>query len=131
MGAIASVSTHMKTPALALTLLAATALHADQKPSKDYPVSVLVRCNRLRMHHGTDVQQIGVVIDGKPYEFVGEAGAGILSPGTYQARIADPNFRQRRVDPWNIDKTYELLLPNGHTWKVALSGVGYDPCTGS
>lgn len=111
-----------------LILLAAITLSATAaKGPKDFPITVTVRCNRLRPHRGAEYQQVGVSIDGKPYEFIGEAEVGMLGPGNYQARLLPPD-KWHKPDGFNLNLAYEILLPSGKTWIVQLSGIGYDPC---
>lgn len=117
----------MKTLAVALALLASLPAFSAPPNPADFPVNIIVRCNRLRPHRGSEYQQIGVTIDGKPYEFIGEAEAGMLAPGTYKARIYHRSYWYKQ-EAHNIDMMYELLLPNHKTWTVQLSGIGYDPC---
>lgn len=106
-----------------VAVLALPAVAAKPDPT-DYTLKVQVRCNRIRYPHGNGAQQMGVTIEGKPYELTGESEAGMLRPGKYQARLKS----QHADKPYNIDDQYELLLPDGKTWTVILTGVGFDPC---
>lgn len=115
--------------ALALLVLWLSAQCYAAPAPKDvsaYTVTIQVRCNRIRYSHQGPYQQIGVTIDGKPYEFTGEAGAGMLRPGIYKAKEIE--HHSRWIGDYNLLMEYEILLPDLKTWKVNLSGLGYDPC---
>ncbi|MBS1815254.1 MAG: hypothetical protein JSS87_10300 [Acidobacteria bacterium] len=116
----------MRNLVLALVLLTALPVLGATPNPADFTVTINVRCNRLRPKHDPfEYQLMGVTIDGKPYEFRTDARLGLLTPGTYKARLMRHRWKPEED---SIDMVYEILLPNKKTLQMELSGMGYDPC---
>jgi len=119
---------------LALLLLSPALASGKVNPA-DYSVPVHVQssrlvtvCHEILAHPfcGTK-QSLGVVIDGKKYEFLGNDDAdAALRTGDYKARLLvhDPSDAAEPVPAYEIDykNTYEFLFPDGKRQKYSVIG---------
>jgi hypothetical protein len=101
---------------LSLLLLCATFAFAAPNPA-DYNITVHVTASSRNWTVGTYSQHLDVIINGRKYQLQGNA-VGVLAPGDYKAKL-----KETRLNSYDIDQTYEFLLPDGKTRYYVLSGI--------
>ena len=104
--------------------LPSTSAHAEKKPNPaDYTVPVHITACLYGAGNSLVMQ---AVINGKHFQLTGDSirsdstHFGLLHPGDYKARLWDHS--DAKTDYLSYDQ-YELLLPDGHTLKAAVSGI--------
>jgi len=123
----------MRKLALAVLLVATPVLAAKPKPAvnpADYTLPVQVNCSFVtHQYNGTfyiDVVHLGVTLNGKQLELATPFQDGSLpfTPGTYKARL----LKDSSPNAYEIQQTYELLLPDGKTRSFSVFGIGRAVC---
>lgn len=109
----------MKKVLLAL-LLAPALAYAEKRPpnAADYPIVIHVQSSH-QVGGSAELLHMNVLIDGKKYELVDPTtNHSVLRLGDYKARVDKDDTSK----PFLLNRTYELLLPDGTTRKFVVVG---------
>jgi hypothetical protein len=124
------VGTMKKMILLCLLLQTTFLLAAGDKPNPNpanYTLTVHVVCSFVRGQSGNrpDTQRLGVVLDGKQLELTVVNRDDPLAPGDYKARL----LKDTSPNVYDIQRAYELLLPDGKVRTYQVSGLGPGTCS--
>ncbi len=122
----------MKKLLVALQLLQSSCVWAAKvKASPNpaiYPLTIHVACSFLRQeYNGTYARAIvhlGVTLNGNLLDLVTQDSLLPFALGDYKARLV----KDTSPDSYEIDQTYELLLPDGKLRTFSVSGIGQAVC---
>lgn len=122
----------MKRTILGLLFLTAPFVVFAEKPNPaDFTlnVHVLSSAQVIQPSYGgeSSSQVLEVTIDGLPMQLTELFRKWLLTPGDYRARVMPP-FKGDGAKPYDVDRTYELLMPDGSTRKYQLTRIGPAPC---
>jgi hypothetical protein len=93
---------------------------AAQKPDpSQYPTVVHVSASQVESEGLNEFQTLTVTIGGKHYLLSGSLISGsLLDPGDYPAKLISDVHKTSYLS----SQEYELLFPDGKTWKCTLAG---------
>jgi hypothetical protein len=94
----------------------------------NYPLTIHVACSFLRQeYNGTyasAVAHIGVTLNGKLLDLLTRDSSLPFVLGDYKARLV----KDTSPDSYEVQQTYELLLPDGKLRTFAVNGIGQAVC---
>jgi len=109
-----------------LMLIAGVSVAAEKKqpdPAK-YPLTVHVLCSFLVPAGQSPYRRIAVTLNGKSLEMSTALDGSVLALGDYKARLV----KDSSPNAYEIDQTYEFLMPNGGLHTFMLTGFGNSLC---
>lgn len=115
-----------------LMLVAGVSDGADKKAPPNpanYPLTVHVLCSFLSLPLSATNQiaggrRIAVTLNGKSLEMSTNWDNSVLALGDYKARLV----KDSSPNAYEIEQTYEFLLPNGGLHTFTLTGFGNSLC---
>ena len=89
----------------------------------DFPATLHVVSSASVFEAGSPAQVLEVTIGGQPMQLTALVTNGVLALGDYPARLLPP-YKYDHAKSYDVDRTYELLLPDGSTRKYELTRLG-------
>jgi len=112
-----------------LLLMAGVSNGADKKVPPNpanYPLTVHVLCSFLvqQVGIGNNFRRIAVTLNGKSLEMSTAGDGSVLALGDYKARLV----KDSSPNAYEIEQTYEFLMPSGGLHTFTLTGFGNSLC---
>jgi hypothetical protein len=116
------------TQALAIAVLACvmTAAKAEKPKANpaDYPLTGTVTCSFSRTYNGQLLVRVGVLLNGEVLEMSTSNALVPMALGSYRLKL----IKDKKEKPYEVDRQYEMLMPDGTTRIYTVTGVGASIC---